>query len=260
MKRKQFLRNARIKLGNKTTGRFVSYDNVRIKFKIEKDLEDKENTAEIEVYGLNIDSIANFQVLESDKQLYCILEIGYGGYYEVLFEGEIDNVDVLPKVGPDKIVRFSAADGNFAINKSFAISSFAMNFNYREILKFLLYRMSNDGNISIKNAEAIVNSIGNENTKSSVVISGKTSYHLKRLLSRFGYQYSVQNGELRIIPYNGYDEKLTIAKIDASTGLIGSPTYGDKGKATEYAKFVAKNLQGELHLFNGRIMYFNKRK
>ena len=42
--------------------------------------------------------------------------------------------------------------------------------------------------------------------------------------------------------------------------LPETATYGDKGKATEYAKFVAKNLQGELHLFNGRIMYFNKRK
>ncbi|MFD2443361.1 DUF1885 family protein [Bacillus sp. CGMCC 1.16607] len=37
-------------------------------------------------------------------------------------------------------------------------------------------------------------------------------------------------------------------------------TYGDKGKANEFCKFLAKKLQGELHLFNGRIMYFNPRK
>ncbi|WHY80093.1 DUF1885 family protein [Neobacillus sp. WH10] len=37
-------------------------------------------------------------------------------------------------------------------------------------------------------------------------------------------------------------------------------TYGDKGKANEFCKFLAKKLQGELHLFNERIMYFNPRK
>ncbi|UOE56988.1 DUF1885 family protein [Cytobacillus oceanisediminis] len=37
-------------------------------------------------------------------------------------------------------------------------------------------------------------------------------------------------------------------------------TFGDKGKANELCKFLAKKLQGELHLFNGRIMYFYNRK
>ncbi|RHW31125.1 DUF1885 family protein [Neobacillus notoginsengisoli] len=37
-------------------------------------------------------------------------------------------------------------------------------------------------------------------------------------------------------------------------------TAGDKGKANEFCKFLAKKLKGELHLFNGRIMYFYPRK
>ncbi|MFF2446004.1 DUF1885 family protein [Neobacillus sp. NPDC058068] len=37
-------------------------------------------------------------------------------------------------------------------------------------------------------------------------------------------------------------------------------TFGDKGKANEFCKFLAKKLQGELHLFNERIMYYNPRK
>lgn len=37
-------------------------------------------------------------------------------------------------------------------------------------------------------------------------------------------------------------------------------THGDKGKANEFSKFLAKQLEGELHLFNGRIMYYYKRK
>jgi hypothetical protein len=35
---------------------------------------------------------------------------------------------------------------------------------------------------------------------------------------------------------------------------------GDKAKGNEYSKFIAKELKAELHMFNGRIMYFNPRK
>ncbi|CAM3692295.1 DUF1885 family protein [Mesobacillus zeae] len=42
--------------------------------------------------------------------------------------------------------------------------------------------------------------------------------------------------------------------------LPEAATAGDKGKANEFCKFAAKKLQGELHLFNGRIMYFYPRK
>lgn len=37
-------------------------------------------------------------------------------------------------------------------------------------------------------------------------------------------------------------------------------THGDKAKANEFSKFLAKQLQAELHLLNGRVMYFNERK
>jgi hypothetical protein len=41
--------------------------------------------------------------------------------------------------------------------------------------------------------------------------------------------------------------------------LPNGATHGDKGKANEFCKFLAKKLEGELHLFNGRIMYYYKR-
>ncbi|MCP1124880.1 DUF1885 family protein [Bacillus sp. 3103sda1] len=41
--------------------------------------------------------------------------------------------------------------------------------------------------------------------------------------------------------------------------LPPSATFGDKGKANEFCRFLAKKLEGELQLFNGRTMYFYKR-
>ncbi|MBM6618618.1 DUF1885 family protein [Bacillus suaedaesalsae] len=37
-------------------------------------------------------------------------------------------------------------------------------------------------------------------------------------------------------------------------------THGDKGKGNEFSKFLGQKLEGELHLFNGRVMYYYKRK
>ena len=36
-------------------------------------------------------------------------------------------------------------------------------------------------------------------------------------------------------------------------------THGDKCKANEFCKYLANKLAGELHMFNGRVMYFYKR-
>ncbi len=37
-------------------------------------------------------------------------------------------------------------------------------------------------------------------------------------------------------------------------------THGDKAKGNEFCKYLARAWKAELHLFNGRIMYFNPRK
>jgi len=42
--------------------------------------------------------------------------------------------------------------------------------------------------------------------------------------------------------------------------LTPESTHGDKGKANEFCKYLAKQYKAELHLFNGRVMYYNPRK
>jgi hypothetical protein len=37
-------------------------------------------------------------------------------------------------------------------------------------------------------------------------------------------------------------------------------THGDLAKGNEFSKYIAKQLKAELHLFNGRIIYYNPRK
>jgi Domain of unknown function (DUF1885) len=37
-------------------------------------------------------------------------------------------------------------------------------------------------------------------------------------------------------------------------------THGDKSKANEFCRYLAREFKGELHLFNGRVQYFQPRK
>jgi hypothetical protein len=42
--------------------------------------------------------------------------------------------------------------------------------------------------------------------------------------------------------------------------LPDDSTHGDKAKGNEFCKFLAKTYKTELHLFNGRVIYYNPRK
>ncbi|WP_139490019.1 DUF1885 family protein [Brevibacillus dissolubilis] len=42
--------------------------------------------------------------------------------------------------------------------------------------------------------------------------------------------------------------------------LPEASTHGDKSKANEYCRYLARELKAELHLFNGRVQYFQPRK
>lgn len=42
--------------------------------------------------------------------------------------------------------------------------------------------------------------------------------------------------------------------------LPDTATHGDKSKANEFCRYLAREFKGELHLFNNRIQYFQPRK
>ncbi len=80
-------------------------------------------------------------------------------------------------------------------------------------------------------------------------------FYLKSSISRYNYiVFGI--GEEIIRNQENEEEKRTYIEIILPEGS----THGDKGKANEFCKFLSKKLEGELHLFNGRVMYYYKRK
>lgn len=58
----------------------------------------------------------------------------------------------------------------------------------------------------------------------------------------------------------GQEEKDGKERYYIQAVLPDGATHGDKAKGNELCKHLAKTLKAELHLFNGRVMYFNPRK
>lgn len=72
-----------------------------------------------------------------------------------------------------------------------------------------------------------------------LLLKGKDPHHYHYLMVGIGVENETQYVQL-VLPSNA--------------------THGDKAKGNEFSRYLAKSLGGELHLFNKRIMYFNKRK
>ena len=78
-----------------------------------------------------------------------------------------------------------------------------------------------------------------------IIQTSETTLHLKSIHDRYRSIY-VGIGEANEHPF-------------VQITLPESATFGDKGKANEFCRYVAKKLEAELQLFNGRTMYFYKR-
>ena len=82
-----------------------------------------------------------------------------------------------------------------------------------------------------------------KNGKSWLTLTGKNPSMYRRLIIGVEQEPDEQGG------------RYTIQVL-----LPPGATHGDKSKANEFCRYLAKVFQGELHLFNGRIMYFYPRK
>lgn len=75
------------------------------------------------------------------------------------------------------------------------------------------------------------------------------------------FMLKATNGYYRyILAGVGSDTKDGTERHWVQITLPEGATHGDKSKANEFCKHLAKQLKAELHLFNGRVMYFYPRK
>ena len=199
-------------------------EGLRISFEVSKSNESNPNTAKINIWNLNNNSIG---LIEEDGQR-LILEVGYEGLSvlnrltgkieqiptkEILSIGDIQHVET-KRNGPDRITTIEIGDGEKALNDSKLDKSFPAGVTKKQVVDELIDSMG-----LVKGA---ITDITDKIFNKGISTTGKSKDQLDTILDSENLEMSVQDGEVQIIKKGGsipYEAVL----MSPENGLVGTP-------------------------------------
>lgn len=211
----QFRRSASVTVGRTgETAKVIS--GLRVVFKVDKNEGKEPNKAKVEIYNLNEKSRNLIKKREEKDTLFIIINAGYldGDGEELLFTGNVKTI-THEITRPDIVTVIDAADGDKALFGTKASLSHGAGVKGSTILNQILRTMPLSNNLQTINipSKAYANGFS---------FAGLAKDALTRVTKFLGLNWSIQNGEIRLIPFDG-DDKTRAVSLSEATGLIGSP-------------------------------------
>ena len=211
-------RGSRI-LIEKPTGFFsqigrLELTDMRVAFKIEKQLEKEPNTSQIIVSNLSQNTRAELQ----KKPLHVRLEVGYDGERELLFTGDV-RYTASKRENTEWNTEIHLGDGERAFRHARVNRSYNGGLKRSQAIKEIAREM----NLPLaQNIDAL---IGDSEFVSGVTLSGPANRELTRVLQPLKLNWSIQDGRLQILGKNQHSNRQAIV-VSQDTGMIGSPEFG----------------------------------
>ena len=214
------------------------FEDLRIGFQVVKTSDSNSNTAKISIYNLNDNSIG---LIELERQ-QAILEAGYNGrrnpieglivaqpFNGIIALGDIFNVTTVRK-GVDRITTFEVGDSERALQEATLDKSFAPGIGTGTIVEQLGQALGAvRGTIT-----GVVDQIFNQ----GLSITGKARDTLDEITEKMGAEWSIQDGELQILPLGGATNEQAIL-LTPDTGLLGAPTRKVGRDMQESVEFIS---------------------
>lgn len=191
---------------------------LRIRFDIDKNSIGSSNKAKIELFNLTT------QTRQAIKKGYVIqFQAGYNSLIDTLFIGNVINTKS-DREGPDIITSLECGDGESAITYAVLDKSYPAGTTLIQILQDTAKAMSlgnptNPVGINSGIAVGIPNLVYNK----GFLAHGPCKDTLEKLLIPQGLEWSIQNGNLNIIPITNYTGQSAIV-VSSATGMIGVPS------------------------------------
>jgi hypothetical protein len=220
---------------------------LRCVFSIELSRARSANTAEISVYNLAETTRAKV----SQEALQVELEAGYVGLSSVIFNGKLET-GTSTREGVDWVTTFQSTDGGKELREGRINLSFKQ-VNATEAFK----RVAEQLGVGLGNAIEKMTS-GNirgalTDFANGLVMSGPAQKELDRLAKMYGYQWSIQAGQLQLL---GPDDAISPGDaiiLDKDRGMVGTPQAGEKG-------IVEVRALLNPHLTPGRVVSLRSRQ
>ena len=231
----------------------LSNDMLRCVFKIERSNNPSANTAEISVYNLAEKTRA--QVAE--KGIETSLSVGYSQRASIIFRGKLE-AGKNKREGVDWVTSFQATDGGRELRQARINESFS-RVGVREAFE----RVTNALGLGLGNAiekitggniRGALTSFGN-----GLVLSGSAKAELDRLARTYGFDWSVQDGQIQLLGPTDAIEPGDAIVLDRDRGMIGSPESGENGIVEVRALLIPQLTPGRVVILSSRQIEGNYR-
>jgi hypothetical protein len=234
-----------------TVGELRVSKPMRVAFEIERTLRPQPNKATVRLWNLTRDHQAQ---IEGARTGQVVIEAGYeqDAGLRQLFRGTLFRArgNQSPTIkserdGTDVVTYVEARDGGRAYQRARISQSFEPGVAVTTVIKACADALGiGAGNLNelAPHARFIT---GDTTYPEGTVLSGQASRELTRLLHALGLRWSVQHEQLQILR-RGQPLQTTAVRLSSSTGLVGSPEAGSRGRATVRALLTPELWPGRI--------------
>jgi len=203
----------------------VVIDELRVAFKVERNLKAEPNKLELSIY--NLSSKTRDRFTKASGEVRVQIEAGYKDSIGLIFMGDARRVYTLIE-GPNIALKIEGGDGEKALRSARFSESFGPGTKMADVLTKMADKLG-------VNAGAAKDRIrkgdfrgGVQEYVQSFNFSGVLRDEFDRQMKSAGLTWSVQNGELQILSDDETTQQEAL-RFSSDSGLIGSPTLADKG-------------------------------
>lgn len=236
----QYLRTCSLLVVNKG-GTGLDLSQLRFKFSVKHSESMTPNTADIRVYNIDPNTVA--QIRSEFKRV--ILQGGYPGNTGVVFQGNIKQVIEGRESATDTFVDFNCGDGDLAYNFAVVNTSLKAGSTSTDQLNAVASSMSSKG-VGL----ATPGTQPPTQLPRGKVMFGNARDYARGIAQTTGQSFSIQNEKMQFIPVKSY-LKGTAVVLTSDTGMIGTPQQTNEG-------VNVKCLMNPLIRPGGRIQINNK--
>lgn len=246
-----------------------TYEDFFISFEAEKNSESTPNPCKITIANLNNDSRTfierRIEKTDSSGVKTIIvpsveLQVGYGEVknksgqmvkkYETIYRGNIGRAYTGEKTGPDLMTNIECGDGQQAYKEATIEKSYAPGTSLKDVIT--------DTAASFGKTVAAIKDVGEKSFKNGLSLSGLSRDVMDRLVGGSELEWSIQDDAVQVV---GQSSSVgdRVVKISQESGLIGSPSKGDKGikvrsllqpklKPGSVFNLVSRDLKGDFRV------------
>lgn len=192
--------------------------DLKVNFEITKSVLSYPNLCRLDIYNASPDTLSVIQ----KKYTKIIINAGYVGSLRLLFKGDVRNVFQV-KSGTERITTVYAGDGEKSWQNARFNKTFAKNVTIKAAIDEILKSFEGVTIGSIKGIPDVADKLRGQ------TLSGSSKDLLDNFAIEYGFDWSIQDGEIVVTPFEKPIEGDEAVLINAATGMIGSPTITEIG-------------------------------